>query len=46
MRTINAYLLVPFMKITGYRFSKHHRMNETLIYKCVDTVKANLKAGI
>ena len=50
MRTLLAYLVFPALKITGFRFSKLYRHGETLkhriVYAAVDTVKANLLAGL
>jgi hypothetical protein len=50
MRTAVAMILVPVMKITGFRFSKSYRREETLyhkiVYRMVDTVGANIKAGL
>jgi hypothetical protein len=45
IRTVNAYLLTPILKLTGFRFSKDYRYCSTirhrLVYMVVDTVKAN-----
>ena len=45
IRTINAYLLCPFMKVTGFAFSKDYRWEITAyhaaVYYCVDVVHAN-----
>jgi len=45
IRTINARLLSPILKLTGFRFSKDYRQCSTirhrLVYMVVDTVKAN-----
>lgn len=50
IRKTTAALLVPMMKITGFRFSKDYRHEITayhsMVYRFVDTVGANLKAGI
>lgn len=50
IRTINAYLLIPVLKITGFRFSKDYRWETTryhsIVYNLVDTVLCNIKAGI
>lgn len=50
MRTITASLIAPLMKKTGFRFSKAYRQGETawhrLVWATVNTVEANLKAGI
>ena len=48
IRKINAVLLCPFMKITGFRFSRNYRWEVTkfhsIVYRYVDTVGANIKA--
>lgn len=46
MRKINAKILAPLMKLTGFRFSKKHRQEETIVYLIVDTVAANIAAGM
>jgi hypothetical protein len=50
MRAAVAMILVPVMKLTGFRFSKSYRREETLyhkiVYRMVDTVGANLRAGL
>ena len=50
IRTINAYLILPVLLITGFRFSKNYRWETNLyyatVYKLIDTVLANTKAGI
>lgn len=47
-REITAALLIPVMKLTGFRFSKEYRHEITrfhsLVYNCVDTVGANCGA--
>ncbi len=47
-RAINAYLLAPALKLTGFRFSKNFRHGATLahriVYRAVDVVRANLVA--
>jgi hypothetical protein len=49
MRKFNASLIVPVMKLTGFRFTKDYRHGSTLfhraVYFAVDTVGANQKAG-
>lgn len=49
MRRFNATLLVPVLKLTGFRFSKDYRHGSTrfhrVVYSAVDTVYANIKAG-
>jgi hypothetical protein len=50
IRQINAALIAPLLKLTGYRFSKAWRHEETafkaFIYNYVIcTVTANTKAG-
>jgi len=50
IRTINALALYPFMCVTGFRFSKSYRRGDTklhsIVYALVDTVGANMKAGL
>ena len=50
IRTINAYLVLPVLLITGFRFSKNYRWETNLyyaaVYKSIDTVLANTKAGL
>lgn len=50
IRTINAYLLIPVLKLSGFRFSKDYRWETTryhsIVYNLVDTVLCNIKAGI
>lgn len=50
LRTINGLILTPILKITGYRFSRDYRYGTTklhrLVYALVDTVGANLRAGL
>jgi hypothetical protein len=49
MRNQTAKLLAPIMRATGFRFSKDYRWGTTLrhrmIYRCVNTVRANILAG-
>ena len=45
MRDLLASILSPLLKITGYRFSKEHRQNETWQYRYINTIAANIKAG-
>ena len=48
IRKVNTNLLVPVMRLTGFRFSKLYRYEATtyhqVIYKLVDTVAANIQA--
>ena len=44
MRTIAAKAIAPIMAVTGYRFSKYHRQNDTLAYRMIDVVAANIAA--
>ena len=48
IRKINATILYPFMKITGFRFSRNYRWEVTkfhsIVYRYVDTVGANINA--
>jgi hypothetical protein len=50
IRTILALLLAPGMKLTGFRFSRAYRRGDTryhqIVFACVDTVGANMKAGL
>ena len=50
IRTNNAIILTPVMRLTGFRFSKSYRRGDTklhsFIYAVVDTVSANIQAGI
>ncbi len=50
IRTINAYILLPVLLITGFRFSKNYRWETNIyyatVYKFVDVVLANTKAGV
>ena len=50
MRKLTAAVLVPALKLTGFRFSKSYRHGETrfhaTVYHLVDTVQANRWAGI
>ena len=50
MRKITAAILVPALKLTGFRFSKSYRHGETkfhaVVYRLVDTVQANCWAGL
>jgi len=45
MRNMNATLLAPLLRISGYRFSKSYRWGTTpahrLVYALVNTVRAN-----
>lgn len=49
-KLLTAAALVPVMRLTGFRFSKHYRHGTTtwhrLAYACVQTVAANHAAGI
>ncbi len=48
VRNITASMLVPAMKLTGFRFSKEYRWGTTVtkrfVYRFVNTIQANLKA--
>jgi hypothetical protein len=48
IRTINAIILTPGMKLTGFRFNKSYRRGDTkihqIVFACVDTVGANMSA--
>lgn len=43
-RSTAAHIVAPVLRMTGYRFSKRHRMESTWVYWMVDVVKANLLA--
>ena len=49
IRTINAIILTPVMKLTGFRFSRSYRRGDTrfhsIVYAVVDTVGANTYAN-
>lgn len=49
IRTLNAIILTPIMKLTGFRFSRAYRRGDTrfhsFIYALVDTVGANIYAN-
>lgn len=48
LRTALGKACVPFLNVTGYRFSKNFRHGKTLghkiVYACIDTVGANCAA--
>lgn len=41
LRTAAAYICAPYIAATGNGFGRHHRNNETLVYRLIDTVAAN-----
>ena len=41
MRNILGAVVGALLVITGKRFSKRHRQEETLVYLLINTVKAN-----
>lgn len=49
IRRINAALLAPLCRWTGFRFSKRYRWGVSrwhrAVYRVVDTVDCNLRAG-
>ena len=49
VRNINATLIAPVLKITGFRFSKDYRQGATirhqLVHMLVNTVQANTRAA-
>lgn len=49
IRKTNASILAPIMRLTGFRFSRDYRHEITkfhsVVYRLVDTVGANMKAG-
>jgi hypothetical protein len=50
IRTLSTNILAPVMKLTGFRFSRAYRRGDTryhqIVFACVDTVGANMKAGL
>ncbi len=48
MRQFNTSIIIPVMKLTGFRFSKSFRRGDTLahrvVYRMISTVEANIKA--
>ena len=50
MRNVTAMMLVPVLKMTGFRFSKEYRWGTTryhrTVYALVNTIKANMEAGM
>jgi hypothetical protein len=50
IRTAFAYLVAPLLYVTGLRFTKDYRngshLGPRIVYACVDTVKANVLAGL
>jgi len=50
IREINGLVVTPILYVTGYRFSKDYRYGTMamprLVYALVDTVGANLRAGL
>lgn len=50
MRKLTAYIIAPIMRAAGFRFSKSYRHGETMyhraVYRIVDTVRANINAGL
>jgi len=50
MRKLIALILVPFMKVTGFRFSEEYRYAidgwELFVFTYVDIVRANRWAGL
>ena len=49
-RQILGQFLTPFLRLTGFRFSKEYRHGTTrwhrFVYRHVDTVGANIRAGL
>lgn len=41
IRLINAYLVAPYIAITGNGFCREHRLNNTIVYRLINTVAAN-----
>jgi len=50
MKAVLTSLMVPVMKLTGFRFSKGYRRAESgfkaFVYRNINTVEANLRAGL
>lgn len=50
MKAVLTSLMVPVMKLTGFRFSKQYRRAESgfkaFVYRNINTVEANLRAGL
>jgi hypothetical protein len=50
MRKLTAAILVPVMKLTGFRFSKEYRWADNgwkaFVYRHVNTIQANIWAGV
>jgi len=50
MRDALATIIAPVLKLTGFRFSKEYRWGVTpwkaFVYRHVNVIKANLKAGL
>ena len=48
IRNLNAHLIAPILRLTGFRFSKDYRWGVTrfhrVAYACVSTVGANIIA--
>lgn len=48
-RTVNAKILAPVLRLTGFRFSKDYRWGTSakhrIVYALVDVVTANIQAG-
>lgn len=45
MRRFMGYVAAAYLALTNKRFSKIHRMHDTVIYKLIDTVGANILAN-
>lgn len=43
---IRTLIIVPILRLTGYRFSKYHRHYETWLYRMFNTTLANLEAEL
>ena len=50
MRELNAKLIAPILRLSGFRFSKDYRWGVSRFYRAVyaivNTVEANIRAGI
>jgi hypothetical protein len=45
-KAIRLLFVVPCLKLTGFRFDKTHRWNESWQYRLFNTTLANQEAGL
>ncbi len=43
-KLLRTYFIVPVLVRTGYRFSKTHRINRSILYRILNTTLANIEA--